>query len=70
MASPELIFICLSAFIAVFLILSILAIFMHMITGIFSVKETKEDSAIIAVLTSIVNHYYPGKKITKIEESK
>ena len=70
MESYELIPICLSALIAVFLILSILAVFMRLITEFFSVKDTKEDSAVIAALTTIVNQYYPGTKITKIEESK
>ena len=70
MESYEIIFICLSAFIAVFLILSILAVFMRLITELFSVEDTKEDSAIIAALATIVNHNYPGTKITKIEESK
>ena len=70
MESYELVSICLSAFIAVFLILSILAVFMRLITELFSVEDTKEDSAIIAALTTIVNHNYPGTKITKIEESK
>lgn len=70
MESYELISICLSAFIAVFLILSILAIMMRLITDFFSVKESKEDSAVIAALSTVVNQYYPGTKITKIEESK
>jgi len=70
MESYELISICLSAFIAVFLILSILAVFMRLITGIFSVNDSKEDPAVIAALTTFINQYYPGTKITKIEESK
>jgi NO-binding membrane sensor protein with MHYT domain len=70
MESYELISICLSALIAVFLILSLLAIFMRLITELFSVKENKEDSAIIAALSTIVSQHYPGTKITKIEESK
>jgi hypothetical protein len=70
MESYELISICLSAFIAVFLILSLLALFMRLITEIFLDKDIEEDSAFIAALTTVVNHYYPGTKITKIEESK
>ena len=69
MESYELISICLSAFIAVFLILSLLALFMRLITEIFSDKNM-EDPAFIAALTTFVNQYYPGTKITKIEESK
>ena len=70
MESYGLISICLSAFIAVFLILSFLAVFMRLITEFFSMKDIKEDSAIFAALTTVVNQYYPGTKITKIEESK
>jgi len=70
MESYELISICLSAFLAVFLILSLLAIFMRLIMEVFSEKDIKEDSVVIAAITSVVNKYYPGTKITKIEESK
>jgi len=70
MESYELLSICLSAFIAVFLILSLLAVIMRRITEIFSDKNVGGDSAIIAALTTVVTHYYPGTKITKIEESK
>jgi len=70
MESYELIFICLSALLAVFLILSLLAIFIRLITEVFSEKDINEDSAVIATLTTVVNKYYPGTKITKIEESK
>ena len=70
MGSFELISICLSAFIAVFLILSLLAILMRLITGFFSVRDIKDDSDLIAALTTTINHYYPGTKIAKIEEVK
>jgi len=70
MESYELISICLSAFIAVFLILSLLALIMRLITEIFLDKKLAGDSAILAALTTVVTHYYPDTKITKIEESK
>jgi hypothetical protein len=43
---------------------------MRLITEFFSMKDIKEDSAIFAALTTVVNQYYSGTKITKIEESK
>lgn len=43
---------------------------MRLITEFFTPKDTEEDSAVIAVLTTITNQYFPGTKITKIEESK
>lgn len=70
MESYGLISICISALIAVFLILFFLAIIMRLITVIFPEKDINEDSAVIAALTTIVNKYYPGTKITKIEETK
>ena len=70
MVSFELISICLSAFIAVFFILSLLAIFMRLITGFFSVKDIEDDSHLIAALSTTINHHYPGTKIAKIEEVK
>lgn len=62
--------ICFSAFLAVFTILSLLAIMMRLIIRIFPEKDNQEKGAIIAALTSVVNRYYPGTKITKIEEIK
>jgi hypothetical protein len=43
---------------------------MRLMTELFSDKEVSEDSAVIAALTTIVNKYYPGTKITNIEELK
>jgi hypothetical protein len=43
---------------------------MRLITAIFPEKDIQEDSAVVAALTTMVNRYYPGTKITKIEEKK
>jgi len=69
MESYELISICLSAFIAVFFILSLLAVFMHLITEFFPDKNIREDPAVIAAITTIVSQYYPDTTITKIEKT-
>ena len=69
MESLGLITVCISAFIAVFIVLSLLAILMHFIILIFPEKGS-DDAAVIAALTTVVNKFYPGLKITKTEEIK
>ena len=70
MESLGLITVCVSAFIAVFVVLSLLAILMRIIILIFPEKESNDDAAVIAALTTIINKFYPGFKITKTEEVK
>ena len=70
MESTGLLTISLSAFLAVFIILSLLAVFMRLMMLVFPAKELKEDVAVIAALTSVVQKFNPGKNITKIEEVK
>ena len=70
MESLNLLSICYSAFTAVFLILSGLAIFMQIIIKLFPAKSAQEDVAPYAALASVLSRIYPGTQITKIEESK
>ena len=70
MQSPDLLIICLSAFIAVFLILVVLSVIMRVITAVWPEKIKQADSAVIAAIHTTYNAIYPGTKITKIEEEK
>jgi hypothetical protein len=70
MGSPDILSICFSAILTVFLILGILAISIRIITQLFPFKETKTDTAIYAAISSSHAAIYPGTKITKIEEIK
>ena len=70
MDTPDLLSISLAAFVAVFLLLSFLALIMRLITGVFPKKESDADSSVIAALSTTMNTIYPGTKITKIEEVK
>lgn len=71
MESMNLILICVSAFIAVFALLSVLAIAMRLILVVFPAKEVAEsDSAVVAALASTINSIYPESSISKIEEIK
>ena len=70
MDSPDLILICLSAFIAVFVILLSLAVIMRLIILVFPVKIKGTDASIIAAIHSAYNLQFPATKIVKIEEVK
>lgn len=70
MELPELLSVCISAFVVVFIILTALALFMRLIIVLFPEKPADDDKAVFAVIASIMNRIYPGTKITKIEEVK
>ena len=70
MQSSEVLFICFSAFISVFLILTSLAIVMQVIMKLFPIKEKAEDLAVFSVMASVLSAKFPGKKITNIKEVK
>ena len=60
--------ICITAFILIFLLLSLLSVMMRGLTLLFPVVE-EDDSATIAAITATYRSIYPDKKITKIEET-
>jgi len=70
MEVSNLLFICVSAFIAVFLILSLIAVVMRIINILFPEGDIGSDTALFAAITSTIYKFYPGTKITKIEERK
>jgi len=70
MEFPELLSVCISAFIVVFIILTALALFMRLIIILFPDKSEDDDKAVFAAIASVINRVYPGKKITKIKEVK
>ena len=70
MHSPDLLYICITAFFAVFALLAVLAIVMRLISLIFAHKEPSTDAAVLAAVTAAVSAVYPGTIITKVEEVK
>ena len=65
----DLFVICVSAFIAVFALLSFLAVAMRLLIIIYPENvAARADAAFIAALTSAMAITYPGTKVTKIEE--
>ncbi|TET93470.1 MAG: hypothetical protein E3J26_06240 [Candidatus Zixiibacteriota bacterium] len=70
MESLDLLAICASAFVGVFLLLTVLALVMRLIIVLFPERESASDSAMIAAVSTVLQTVYPGTKITKVEEIK
>jgi hypothetical protein len=68
MASPDLLSICVAAFVGVFLLLSILAAIMRLILVVFPEKKAGSDAMVIAAVSTALQSLYPGTRITKVEE--
>ena len=68
MGSMDLVYICASAFAAVFFLLMVLAIVMRVIIVVFPQREAKADAAVLAAVATVAASVYPGTKITKVEE--
>ena len=70
MNQPDLLVISLSAFVAVFLLLSFLAVVMRLLIAAYPEKVGGIDSATIAAVTAAAAYVFPGTKVTKVEEIK
>jgi len=70
MEYPDLLSVCISAFIVVFIILTVLALFMRLIIVLFPEKSADDDQAVFAAIATTFSRIYPRTKITKIEELK
>ncbi len=70
MGQPDLLMVCVSAFLAVFLMLSALAGVMRVLIAVFPERTSiSTDAAILAAVTAAVSAAYPGAKISTIEET-
>ncbi len=70
MPAPELWLICVMAFCAVALLLTILAGLMRLILIAFPPQEKTTDAMMLAAVASVVTSLYPGTRVTKVEEIK
>ena len=68
MNPDNLLIICSSAFIAVFLLLSFLAVVMRLLMLAYPRKAEGIEPAIVAVLTAAATYAFPGTKVTNVEE--
>lgn len=70
MENFNLLSICGSAFLAVYLILIVLALLMRLIILAFPADRARDESSIFAAIFSTYAHIFPATKVTKIEELK
>ena len=68
MNPPDLLVVSLSAFVAVFLLLTFLAIVMRLLMAVYPAKVGGIDSATIAAVSAAAAYAFPGTKVTKVEE--
>jgi len=70
MHTPDLLSICIAAFIGVIFLLGALAAIMRLILIVFPVREKILDAVLMAAISATVGNSYPNMKITNIEEMK
>ena len=70
MIATSLFAVCGLAFLIVFLLLSFLAVVMHLITEAFPEREVALEPAMVAAISSTVATLIPGARVTRIEEEK
>ena len=70
MNPPNLLIICISAYVAVFLLLALLAIVMRVLMVAFPKKVEGIEPAIVAALTAAATYAFPGTRVTRVEETR
>lgn len=68
MNQPDLLIICTSAFVAVFLLLSFLAIVMRILISVYPQEEQGIDAGTIAAVSAAAAYAFPGTRVTNVEE--
>jgi hypothetical protein len=70
MGEPSLAALCTTAFVAVFVLLAVLAGLMYSIMLVFPLSRKVIEPAHVAAITSAVQALVPGARVTRIEESR
>ena len=73
MDSNQLLYICLSSLLAVFVLLAFLAIVMRILVAVFPEvleKLAESDAALLAAISATITTMYPGLQVTRVEEEK
>jgi hypothetical protein len=68
MNEPNLLTISVLAFMAVFALLSVLALVMHVLTALFPEKADEYDAALLSAVVTAAAVAYPGMRVTHVEE--
>lgn len=68
MDETSLIAICVTAFLAVFVLLIILAIVIRLIMAVFPMRDQSDDAMLAAAISAAVATIYTGAHVSRIEE--
>lgn len=70
---PNLLLVCLSSFIAVFVLLALLALVMRGLMAVFPERTPADDGTdpvVLAAVTTAASAAFPGMRVTSVEEDK
>jgi hypothetical protein len=70
MEEVNLFIICVNAFIAVLILLSVLGFGMLLLTHLFPVPVSRKDTVITTAINTAVTAAFPGARLTRVEEIK
>jgi hypothetical protein len=65
---PNVLLSCILSFLAVFILLGILALLIRIVSELFPAKTQVDDAAIVAAIQTASAFKYPGARVTRIEE--
>jgi hypothetical protein len=65
---PNLLTLCGTAFLAVFVLLALLALVIRLITWFFPERAAMDDAALVAAISAAMATVVPGGRVTRIEE--
>jgi len=68
MAEQNMLFVCVFAFVAVFVLLGFLAAVMRLLMMVYPEKSPWPDANLASAITSAAEKAFPGTRVTKIEE--
>ena len=70
MDTVNLLGVCTIAFVAVFVLLTTLALVMQLITVLFPERARAVDPVVAAAVAGVVARVWPGARVTRIEEER
>ena len=70
MAEQNMLFVCVFAFVAVFVVLSLLAAIMRLLMMVYPEKSPGPDATMASAITQAAERAFPGTRVTKIEEAR
>lgn len=68
MTEPNLLIISVSAFLAVIILLSVLAGMIRLLTVLFPAESEASDATVVAAIHAAAAATHPGTRVTRIEE--